>query len=111
VLGRATYLALMAGCLLVTLPLELVLKAGVYRRPRRWLAAVLPVFLAFSLWDWLAIRRNHWSYSSTYTSGIDLLGVPLEELVFFLVVPTCALLTYQAVVRLLPARTHRSTPR
>ena len=106
-LGRATYLALMAGCLLVTLPLELVLKAGVYRRPRRWLAAVLPVFLAFSCWDWLAIRRNHWSYSSTYTSGIELLGIPLEELVFFVVVPTCALLTYQAVVRLFPARTPR----
>ena len=42
-LGRATYLVLMAACLLVTLPLELVLKAGVYRRPRRWLAALVPV--------------------------------------------------------------------
>ena len=109
--GRATYLVLMAACLLVTLPLELVLKAGVYRRPRRWLAALLPVFLAFSLWDWLAIRRGHWSYSSTYTTGVELLGLPLEELAFFLVVPTCALLTYQAVVRLLPARTPRNTPR
>jgi lycopene beta-cyclase len=107
VLGRATYLALMAACLLATLPLELVLKAGVYRRPRRWLAALVPVFLAFSLWDWLAIRRDHWSYSSTYTSGLGLFGIPLEELVFFLVVPTCALLTYQAVVRLFPARTPR----
>jgi lycopene beta-cyclase len=107
VLGRATYLALMAACVAVTLPLELVLKAGVYRRPRRWLAAVAPVFLAFSLWDWLAIRRGHWSYSSTYLTGIELLGLPLEELVFFLVVPTCALLTYQAVTRLLPPRARR----
>jgi lycopene beta-cyclase len=111
VLGRATYLALMAACLLVTLPLELVLKAGVYRRPRRWLAALVPVFLAFSLWDWLAIRRGHWSYSSSYTTGIELVGLPLEELAFFLVVPTCALLTYQAVVRLLPARTPGNAPR
>ena len=109
-LGRATYLALMAACLLVTLPLELVLKAGVYRRPRRWLAALVPVFVVFNLWDWLAIRRGHWSYSSTYTTGIELLGLPLEELVFFLVVPTCALLTYQAVVRLLPARGPRNLP-
>ena len=106
-LGHATYLALMAACLLVTLPLELVLKAGVYRRPRRWLAAVAPVFLVFCLWDWLAIRRGHWSYSSTYLSGVELLGVPLEELVFFVAVPTCALLTYQAVVRLLPDRPRR----
>ena len=103
-LGRATYLALMAACVLGTLPLELALKAGVYRRPRRWLAALVPVFLVFNLWDWVAIRRGHWTYSARYTTGIRLLGLPLEELVFFLVVPTCALLTYQAVVRLLPPR-------
>jgi lycopene beta-cyclase len=107
VLGRATYLVLMAACLAVTLPLELVLRAGVYRRPRRWLAALVPVFVVFNLWDWLAIRRGHWTYSDRYTTGVLLLGLPLEELVFFLVVPTCALLTYQAVVRLLPPRERR----
>jgi len=104
VLGRATYLAVMAACLLVTVPLELVLKAGVYRRPRRWLAALVPVFLAFNLWDWIAIRRAHWAYSPRYTTGVTFHTLPLEELVFFLVVPTCALLTYQAVTRLLPPR-------
>jgi lycopene beta-cyclase len=108
VLGRVTYLVLMATCLLVTLPLELVLKAGVYRRPRRWLAALVPVFLVFNLWDWSAIRRGHWTYSPRYTTGIELLGLPLEELVFFVVVPTCALLTYQAVVRLLPSPDRRN---
>jgi lycopene cyclase domain-containing protein len=102
VFGRASYLVLMAACVAVTLPLELVLKAGVYRRPRRWLAALVPVFVVFNLWDWVAIRRGHWTYSPRYTTGINLLGLPLEELVFFLVVPTCALLTYQAVTRLLP---------
>ena len=100
--GRASYLVLMAACVAATLPLELVLKAGVYRRPRRWLAALVPVFVVFNLWDWVAIRRGHWTYSPRYTTGINLLGLPLEELVFFLVVPTCALLTYQAVTRLLP---------
>ena len=105
-LGRATYLALMAACLLVTLPLEL--KAGVYRRPWRWLAALLPVFVVFTLWDWVAIRRAHWTYSQRATTGVELLGLPLEELVFFVVVPTCALLTYQAVVRLLPPARERA---
>jgi lycopene beta-cyclase len=111
VLGRATYLVLMAACLLITLPLELVLKAGVYRRPRRWLAAVVPVFLVFSLWDRVAIARGHWTYSPRHTTGIELGGLPLEELVFFAVVPTCALLTYQAVVRLLPAATRQGRSR
>ena len=109
--GRASYLVLMAACVALTLPLELVLKAGVYRRPRHWLAALAPVFVVFNLWDWVAIRRGHWTYSPRYTTGIRLIGLPLEELVFFAVVPTCALLTYQAVVRLLPSPDRRDAPR
>src|SRR4029453_1595341 len=101
----------MAACLLVPLPLELVLKAGVYRRPRRWLAALVPVFLAFNLWDWVAVRRGHWTYSPRYTPGIGVPGLPLGELVFFGVVPACALLTYQAVVPLLPTPNRRDTAR
>ncbi len=109
--GRATYLVLMAACLLATLPLELALRAGVYRRPGRWLAAVAPVFVVFTLWDSLAVRRGHWAYSPRFTTGWVAFGVlPVEELAFFVVVPTCALLTYQAVVRLLPARP-RKAPR
>jgi lycopene cyclase domain-containing protein len=112
VLGRATYLVLMAACLLVTLPLELVLKARVYARPRRWLASLLPVFVVLTAWDYLAIRRGHWSYSPRHTSGVHVLGgvVPLEELVFFLVVPTCAILTYQGVKRRLGPAGRRARP-
>jgi lycopene beta-cyclase len=101
VLGRAAYLIVLAGCVLVTLPLELVLGARVYARPRRWLAACAPVLVAFTLWDYLAIRRGHWSYVPGRVSGVRLLGgvLPLEELLFFVVVPTCVLLTYEAVGR------------
>lgn len=93
------YLLLMAGCLLITLPLELVLRARVYARPRRLLRALWPVVLLYSAWDVLGIVRGHWAYSPRYTTGwlIPPLGMPVEELVFFLVVPICGLLTYGAV--------------
>lgn len=92
------YLLLMAGCLLLTLPLELVLGARVWRRPRRLLLALLPVVVVFSVWDVVAIARGTWDYSERYTTGILLLfGMPLEELVFFVVIPICGLLTYEAV--------------
>jgi lycopene cyclase domain-containing protein len=95
---RYQYLLLMAGCLLVTLPLEFVLRARVYRRPRRLLYALLPVLVVFVVWDVVGIVRGHWSYSDRYTTGILLpLDVPLEELVFFVVIPLCGLLTYEAV--------------
>ncbi len=101
---RYQYLMLMALCLLVTLPLEIVLGARVWRDPRRLLRALAPVFVVFYAWDALAIARGHWHYSTRYTTGWLLpFSVPLEEAVFFVVVPVCGLLTLEAV-RTLTAR-------
>ena len=92
------YLLLMAACIAITLPLEFVLRARVYRRPARLLAALLPVVAIFLVWDIVGIVREHWWYSEKYTTGILFpFDVPLEELVFFVVIPICGLLTYEAV--------------
>ena len=97
-LDRYQYLLLMGACLLITLPLEFVFRARVWRRPRRLLHALwLPVVL-FSVWDVVAIARDHWSYSPRYTTGWELpFRLPVEELAFFLVIPVCGLLTLEAV--------------
>ncbi|GAB3712187.1 lycopene cyclase domain-containing protein [Mariniluteicoccus flavus] len=88
----------MGACLLITLPLEFVLRARIYRRWRRTLVALLPVVLLFSVWDIVGIVRDHWSYNPRFVTGIRLIfDMPLEELVFFVVIPLCGLLTYEAV--------------
>lgn len=81
----------------MTLPLELFLGARVYRRPRRLLASLFPVVGVFLVWDLVAIHRGHWWFNADFVTGIELAGVPIEELCFFFVVPICALLTYEAV--------------
>jgi lycopene cyclase domain-containing protein len=91
------YLAALAGCLVVTLPLELVLGARVYRRPKRLLFSLAPVVALFVAWDALATRHGSWGFAPEYTLGPSLFGLPLEEWLFFVVVPLCGLLTYEAV--------------
>ncbi len=104
-MGRFQYLILMGICLAVTLPLELVLGARVWRRPRRLWLALWPVVVVFSVWDVAAISRHEWSYSQRYTTGWDLPGsLPVEEVVFFVVIPLCALLTFEVVRRVLQDR-------
>lgn len=96
------YVALMAACVLLTLPLEVVLSARVYRRPLRALQAVLITALIFSIWDIIALRAGLWSYSEQFTTGILLpFGLPIEELIFFIAIPLCGLLTFEAVGRVL----------
>ncbi|MBM6589194.1 lycopene cyclase domain-containing protein [Brevibacterium sp. RIT 803] len=91
------YLLLMGACLLITLPLELLFSARVYRRPKLLIRSLIPIILVFSLWDIFAISRNHWTYNQQFVTGIHLGNLPLEELVFFIVIPVCALLSYEAV--------------
>ncbi len=93
-----TYLAVLAGCLAGTLPLEFLLHARVYRRWRRLLATVVPVAALFVAWDVLAIHAGWWTFDRRRMTAIVLPGrLPLEELLFFLVIPTCAILTLEAV--------------
>jgi lycopene cyclase domain-containing protein len=95
-----SYLAVLAFCLLGTLPLEVWLGVRVYRRPRRLLLTLLPVVAVFYLWDVYAIAADHWSFDPAQTVGLVLPGgVPVEELLFFVVVPTCAVLAFEAVRR------------
>jgi lycopene cyclase domain-containing protein len=97
-MGHLTYLALLVGCLLVTAPLELVLRVRVYARWRRLLLAVLPEFVVFVAWVLYAIAQGHWHYSDELTLGVRLPGgIPVEEVLFFLVVPLCAVLAFEAV--------------
>src|SRR6201996_1041942 len=101
------YLILMAACLVATLPLE-PLAARVYQQPTRLARAVLPVALIFLIWDALAIAGHVWTYNPRYVTGVNLpFRIPLEELVFFLAIPVCGILTYegvQAVARRLAGR-------
>jgi lycopene cyclase domain-containing protein len=89
---------MLAFCLVGTLPLELFLGVRVYRQWRRLLLTLLPVFAVFVAWDFYATAREHWDFDPEQTLGAVLPGgLPIEELLFFLVVPTCAVLAYEAV--------------
>ena len=92
------YVAMLAFCLVGTLPLELVLHVGVYRRVRRLALTIAPVLVVFVAWDMYAISRRHWQFDPAQTLGVVLPGgLPLDELLFFLVIPLAAVLTLEAV--------------
>ncbi|WP_228000031.1 lycopene cyclase domain-containing protein [Mycolicibacterium sp. P1-5] len=100
-MDRWQYLIVLGACLLITLPLE-IFGSGVYRQPVRLLRSVAPVAVVFVIWDAVAIAGQVWSYNPRYISGVEVgFSIPLEELLFFVVIPICGLLTYSAVTAIL----------
>jgi lycopene cyclase domain-containing protein len=97
-MDRYQYLILMGLCLLVTLPLELVLGARVWRQPKRLLATLVITAAPFLVWDLIAVARDHWGFNPAYTTGWEVLpDFPVDEVVFFVAIPVCAILTLEAV--------------
>jgi lycopene cyclase domain-containing protein len=94
---RLSYLALLAFCFLGSAWLELFLRVNVYRRWRRLVLALLPTVVVFVAWDVAAIEAGHWRYDVRQLTGLAVGVLPLEELLFFLVAPTAAILSFEAV--------------
>lgn len=93
-----TYLLVLAGCLIGAGWLEPVMRVGVLRQTRRLALTLLPVAAVYVVWDLVAVHAHHWHFDRGQLLGVFLPGgLPLEEVLFFLVVPVCAVLGYEAV--------------
>jgi lycopene cyclase domain-containing protein len=83
--------------------LEIVLKTGVLRRLKRAVLSILPISLLFLVWDAYAIAKGHWFFDRSQMLGIiGPFHIPLEEYLFFIVVPLAAILTIEGVTTVKP---------
>lgn len=98
-MGHWSYVAVMGVFTFVgTVWLEWGLRTRVYRRWLRLLLTVAPVVAIFLVWDVYAIARGHWWFDEGLILGHRLPGdVPIDELVFFVMIPIASVLTLEAV--------------
>ena len=92
-----SYVAMLAFCLVGTLPLVPAFRLQVLRQPLRLLLTVLLAGTPFLLWDLWATQVGHWSFDADQTLPWRVAGIPLEEVAFFVVIPLVAVLTFEAV--------------
>jgi len=92
------YVGVLLFILLGSVWLEVALRTRVLRRALRLLLALMPAVVLFVLWDAYAIAQGHWDFDADRILGWRVIaGVPIDELLFFLVVPLAAILTLEAV--------------
>lgn len=91
------YLVVLALCLAITAPLELVLGVRVYRQTRRLVLTLLCTAAVFVTWDLVGAGLGHWEYVAARVLPLRVAGLPLEEYLFFVVVPLCGVLAFEAV--------------
>lgn len=96
--GEWSYMAMLGFVLVASGWLEFAFKIRVWRNPVRLFKTVALVAPAFILWDAYAISQGHWFFDQEQMLGIyGPMGIPLEEYLFFLIIPIASVLTLEGV--------------
>ena len=59
------------------------------------------ILVVYLIWDFWAISKGSWFFDASQILGVMLLGkLPIEEFLFFIIVPLMTVLTYLALIKL-----------
>lgn len=95
------YFIVLGAILFFPLLFSIVLRLGIYRHAGSLLKAMLIVCILYWAWDVAVTARGHWSFNPDYVVGVRLLGMPVEEWLFFVVLSFVSIFTYEAVRKVL----------
>ena len=77
-------------------------KVAFYKSWKYLFPAISIVALLFIVWDFVFTHYGFWGFTDKYLNGIFLFNLPLEEVLFFIIIPYCCLLIYEVVKSYLP---------
>lgn len=88
---------LLINILIIIFPLILSFekKLRFYKNILPFLASVFTVGVAYIIWDIIATYRGDWGFNADYITGIKIINLPLEEILFFITVPYSGLFLYE----------------
>lgn len=96
------YLWLDLGTLLGPLLLSFDKRVAFFRRWKALFPAIVLTALLFLIWDIWFTDIGVWGFNEEYLVGWSLFGLPLEEWLFFFVVPYACLFIYDCLISYLP---------
>ena len=97
-----TYVLILAVSIAGPLLLSFDKKVAYYRKWKYLFPALLFPALFFLVWDELKTRAGVWSFNDAYIIGVKLFSLPLEEVLFFFVVPFCCVFIYECIISYFP---------
>lgn len=90
------YLTVLCATIFVPLILSRDKNLKLYKHKLVLFKVILGVSVPFWIWDVAATARGHWSFNRAFTLGVDVLGLPLEEWLFFMVVAFVSVFVWES---------------
>lgn len=92
-----TYLLINLAIIIFPLLFSFEKQIRFYRNWRGVFLSIAIVGVVFIIWDIIFTIRGVWSFNPDYLTGINIAGLPLEEILFFFTVPYSAAFIYEVV--------------
>lgn len=92
-----TYLIILAASLAAPLILSFDKKVQYYKNLKYILPAILVSAAIFLVWDIKFTAAQVWSFNPEYTIGKEFKGLPIEEWLFFIVIPYSCVFIYEVL--------------
>ncbi len=92
-----TYLLLLGISIAYPLAQSFEKRVFMYRKFKFFMPGILFLFLLFIIWDILFTKYGIWGFNHSYTLDLYLAGLPLEEWLFFLVIPYCIVFLHEVL--------------
>lgn len=92
-----TYLLILIATIAAPLALSFDKKVQYYKNLKYILPAILVTAAIFIAWDINFTKANIWSFNLDYTLGKEIKGLPIEEWLFFIVVPYACVFIYEVL--------------
>lgn len=73
-----------------------------YKRWPELFSAIGLTLIPFIVWDIWFTKSGYWGFNPAYLMGVEILGLPLEEWLFFIAIPYACVFTHYALVELWP---------
>ncbi|MCX7878666.1 MAG: lycopene cyclase domain-containing protein [Ignavibacteria bacterium] len=94
---KSEYFIVLICCIIVPLMKSFSREINFYRNPASLVISIALPFFIFILWDIYATSRGHWDFNPDYITGYRIYNLPIEEVLFFIVIPFCGLFTWEVV--------------
>lgn len=91
------YLTVLTLCVIVPFVLSFFPPIRLFRHTKALILSILGVVLVFGIWDIFATWRGHWSFDKNAVYDVRVINLPLEEVLFFIVIPFCCIFSWEVI--------------
>ena len=93
----SVYFQILFFCIIIPFIFSFHRKINFYKKWPEFIKSNIITIIPFIVWDEIFTSNKVWGFNDKYLSGLYIFNLPIEEILFFLIIPYCVIFTYEVI--------------